>query len=367
MAEDKIRNNEPLTKEEKAKEAGKDIAKVAAQGVAMYYGGPTASKLVDMATKTKQGQQLLDMAGTIASKNWATRNLLAKNHGMINMAKPIANSMLGGTNEAKNSSGKENNIQSQDINNAENEDNNEQYYSSQTYDNDTSSQGSGIVKAIWKKIPIKVKLIILGIIVVFCLLVTFIVVLLSPLMELGIIDIEDIVQINVGSNQSIFSSVSGSIKYWWPVDSTKSSISSPYGYRNDPQNGTKTMHNGIDIITGDGPGVVNIIAADNGTVTTVNTGCPTTISLNDENTSDEECGGKYGNYIIITHPDQKVTVYAHLYSVSVSNGAEVSKGQVIGTMGSSGKSTGTHLHFEVRVNGGRVNPTDHVSITVRKP
>lgn len=69
----------------------------------------------------------------------------------------------------------------------------------------------------------------------------------------------------------------------------------------------------------------------------------------------------YGNYILLDHGNGKSTLYAHCSGLAVSSGQSVSKGQVIGYVGSTGYSTGNHLHFEFRVNGQKVNPANYVS------
>ncbi|WP_337019999.1 M23 family metallopeptidase [Oceanobacillus massiliensis] len=100
-------------------------------------------------------------------------------------------------------------------------------------------------------------------------------------------------------------------------------------------------HKGIDIAR---PSSKDIRAADNGVV--------------------ESAGytnGGYGNKIVINHNNGMKTVYAHLDSIDVKVGQVVEKGSKIGVMGSTGNSTGTHLHFEVHKNGALKNPTDYVS------
>ena len=67
-------------------------------------------------------------------------------------------------------------------------------------------------------------------------------------------------------------------------------------------------------------------------------------------------GSGYGNYFIIDHGNGVSTLYAHCTNVYVSNGQSVSAGEAVGTVGSTGGSTGSHLHFEVRINGNRVDP-----------
>ena len=101
-----------------------------------------------------------------------------------------------------------------------------------------------------------------------------------------------------------------------------------------------THHDGIDI-SGTGHGSP-IYAIGNGTVVYVYNGCPARGSgLGDT------CGGSLGNYVIIDHGNNMYGLYAHNASNSVSVGQSVSRGQVIGTMGSSGRATGTHLHFAI--------------------
>ena len=76
-------------------------------------------------------------------------------------------------------------------------------------------------------------------------------------------------------------------------------------------------------------------------------------------------GKSYGNYVQIEHPNGYHTVYAHLSSISVSSGQQVSTGTVLGKMGTTGRSTGIHLHFEVRTGkawGDRKNPANYITI-----
>ena len=71
--------------------------------------------------------------------------------------------------------------------------------------------------------------------------------------------------------------------------------------------------------------------------------------------------GGYGNYVMINHGDGFITIYGHMSRVAASNGQSVSAGQVLGYVGNSGRSTGPHLHFEVRLNGSVEDPLDYVS------
>ncbi|MEC6748363.1 peptidoglycan DD-metalloendopeptidase family protein [Marinilactibacillus sp. XAAS-LB27] len=117
-------------------------------------------------------------------------------------------------------------------------------------------------------------------------------------------------------------------------------VSSGYGVRIHPVTGTRTQHNGIDIA---GSGA--IIAAASGTV------------------SISSYSSSYGYYIKINHGNGFETLYAHLQpSLLVSAGQTVQQGQRIGTMGTTGVSTGVHLHFEVRVNGRFTNPAAYIGL-----
>ena len=127
---------------------------------------------------------------------------------------------------------------------------------------------------------------------------------------------------------------SGSRGYLWPLNGY-SRISSPYGGRTHPIAGVYRMHLGIDVPA---PGGTPIRATRSGTVIV------------------SAYGGSYGNYVSISHGGGDSSLYAHMSSRAVSVGQTVQQGQVIGYVGTTGNSTGNHLHFEVKVNGARVNP-----------
>lgn len=101
-----------------------------------------------------------------------------------------------------------------------------------------------------------------------------------------------------------------------------------------------SFHKGIDIA---GDWGTAIVAADSGRVADVTTGW----------------GGGYGNSILIDHGNGYSTRYAHCSSLRVSVGQQVTKGQLIAYEGSTGDSTGPHLHFEVRINGNPTNPRNY--------
>lgn len=120
---------------------------------------------------------------------------------------------------------------------------------------------------------------------------------------------------------------------------TNGRLTSNYGYRVHPITGVRTFHAGIDIAA---PTGTAIYAYTDGTV----------IDIGYDN--------YYGKYIMLSHGGGLVTIYKHLSSYNVSFGDKVKVGQKIGGMGSTGFSTGSHLHFEVRVNGTVKNPWDYI-------
>ena len=135
--------------------------------------------------------------------------------------------------------------------------------------------------------------------------------------------------------------------FTWPCPGFYT-VSSTFGNR------WGTTHGAIDIAGGNAG--AEIVAAKSGTVVRVVTGC----SHNYPKSGSCGCGGGYGNYVIIQHDGTYSTLYGHMASVSVSVGQSVSAGQTIGYVGSTGFSTGFHLHFEVRVNGTKVDPMKYL-------
>lgn len=132
--------------------------------------------------------------------------------------------------------------------------------------------------------------------------------------------------------------------FLWPVPGYYQ-ITSGYGGR------WGTTHRGIDI-SGSGIKGANITAANSGVVITVYNGC----SHNYGKKKSCGCGGGFGNYCIIDHGGGYATLYGHATKITAKEGQHVTTGDVIGTIGSTGYSTGYHLHFEVRVDGERKDP-----------
>jgi murein DD-endopeptidase MepM/ murein hydrolase activator NlpD len=124
---------------------------------------------------------------------------------------------------------------------------------------------------------------------------------------------------------------------YWP---TSGAIVSGFGYRTHPVYGTTRFHSGVDI---DGACGQPIFAAEDGTVISAG------------------YNGGYGNATVIDHGDGLSTLYGHQSSLGVSSGQSASRGQQIGLVGTTGLSTGCHLHFEVRVNGQPVDPVPYLT------
>ena len=149
-----------------------------------------------------------------------------------------------------------------------------------------------------------------------------------------------------GSSASGSSSSSGSQSsqttasasgFLWPIASSHR-VTSPFGWRTHPITGRQNLHGGIDI------------AAPNGTPIMASKAGVVVIS---------QYGSSYGNYVVISHPDGTRTLYAHMSQRNVSAGDTVRQGQTVGLVGSTGSSTGNHLHFETWTgssSSSRVNP-----------
>lgn len=124
----------------------------------------------------------------------------------------------------------------------------------------------------------------------------------------------------------------------WPI---KGAITSSYGLRSDPINGVKDFHTGLDI-----RGAMNTPVK----------------APSDGNVAFAGWSNVYGNFILIKHDNNIVTMYGHLNKINVKKGENVKRGSTIGFVGSTGRSTGPHLHFEVLKNNKRDNPLKYLSM-----
>ena len=141
-------------------------------------------------------------------------------------------------------------------------------------------------------------------------------------------------------------------RFTWPVPGHYN-VSFGFGYRNSGS--LVGYHGGIDIYDSDIYGA-EIVAADDGEVILAENYCTHDFGKN----YSCGCGGGYGRYVIIEHDGGYYTLYGHQCEVIVSVGQYVKKGQVIGYVGSTGHSTGPHLHFEVRIGTERQDPSGYV-------
>lgn len=128
----------------------------------------------------------------------------------------------------------------------------------------------------------------------------------------------------------------------WMMPCTYSAFTSPFGYRYHPISGKWKMHNGVDLAGRSG---TPIVATRAGYVTT----------------AAYQAGGA-GNYVSLNHGDGFGSIYMHMTHYIVSRGQYVEQGQVIGYMGTTGGSTGVHLHFGISYNGTYVNPAKYINI-----
>ena len=142
-----------------------------------------------------------------------------------------------------------------------------------------------------------------------------------------------------GGSATSIDTVEALSNFGWPVPSC-TLITSRFGNRVSPTAGASSYHGGLDIGAQMGAAIV---AAESGEVI-----------LAGEN-------GGYGNCVMIDHGNGLVTVYGHMSSIAVSYGSFVSKGQMIGSVGSTGVSTGPHCHYEIRINGAQTDPAVYYS------
>jgi murein DD-endopeptidase MepM/ murein hydrolase activator NlpD len=125
----------------------------------------------------------------------------------------------------------------------------------------------------------------------------------------------------------------------WPVEGR---IASSFGEREDPINGEGAFHSGVDI---DAPYGTPVRAAGDGEVTGA------------------QMGAGYGRAVELDHGHDVMTLYGHLSAVAVVPGEHVTRGQIIGYVGESGRATGPHLHYEVRLHDVPVNPYKYLRVT----
>ena len=140
--------------------------------------------------------------------------------------------------------------------------------------------------------------------------------------------------------QEMAAQISGVVSesgFQWPLPGY-TTLSSLFGSRIHPITGKRHNHTGIDIPA---PKNTKILASKSGVVAT------------------STYNSSYGNYVVVSHSDGTSTLYAHMNKRNATVGQTVSQGQVMGYVGTTGSSTGNHLHFEIRVNGSRMDPVNY--------
>jgi len=154
----------------------------------------------------------------------------------------------------------------------------------------------------------------------------------NPGVKANSLRVGDIIKVPLSGSSSSMRSSAGP-KYIWPVSGGR--LTSEYGWRTDPFTGQKAFHGGVDLGLPEG---TPIYASGDGVVI--------------------EAGlkGGFGRAVVIQHDDGLVTLYAHASKVLVTVGTRVKQGQLIARVGSTGRATGPHLHFEVRKGEATIDP-----------
>jgi len=133
---------------------------------------------------------------------------------------------------------------------------------------------------------------------------------------------------------------SGTVRHSWPLDNKADQrISSLFGHRIHPVTGKKSFHEGLDIAA---PKGTNVLASANGTVEAIGT------------------HPRLGKYVKLRHDDDSYSLYGHLSRINAHQGDTLNKRQKLGEVGSTGRSTGNHLDYSLRIGGKAVNPQKHL-------
>lgn len=225
----------------------------------------------------------------------------------------------------------------------------------------------------------KKKLVIAGAISPFIFIIFFIVIIFVPVgLVLGIIDFDGGSSSNSYAYEG-YSSTSDNTGYYWPIGSSETTTVNGKEFATGSPSattitawfaGNDSVHSGahgaIDIAAV--VGQENVIATKSGTVLYPDVNDNISIGTCTNFPYGANCKS-YGNYVMIDHGDGIISLYGHLYanSITVKKGDYVMQGQVIAKSGSSGNSTGGHLHFEIRINGNKSDPLEYVSVDKPRP
>jgi murein DD-endopeptidase MepM/ murein hydrolase activator NlpD len=144
------------------------------------------------------------------------------------------------------------------------------------------------------------------------------------------------------SHYDSISEIARKVPFANPIPGAK--ISSRFGYRSDPFNGRSALHSGIDFKAATG---TPVLATGDGIIVSAGR------------------KGGYGKVVEVRHKDGFVTRYAHLSRITVKNGQRVRMGQQVGKVGSTGRSTGPHLHYEIRKRNKARNPSKYMRVGLK--